>query len=436
MKHKKNHLRKMIERLIFLFILAALMGLFNACEELDFPNPNAPVIDDVPVSSLVTGIEAGMRTDLAIYLRVVSVVGREAYYFEPADPRYTGELLFNTPDPGGFLLNRPWGGRYQTVKDCRFLLDKAATELSGAEQAGANGFAKTIMAYQLLLNLNLTNDNGIQLDFSGNFAPFSAKDASFSFIENMLDEGVSDLRNAGSSFSFNLSSGFDGFNTPADFLKFNRAIKARVAVYQGKWDDAIAALNESFLDVGAPMSLGAYHVYGTGLGDQLNEIFESTSAPFVKLNAHPSFGADAEAGDLRFSTKVFKRPEAETFDNLTTDLQVTITQTSTDKIPIIRNEELILLRAEANIGKGNFAAAESDINVVRAAAGLSPVTITSANALDQVLHEKRYSLFMEGHRWIDLRRYGRLNSTYVPLDRPDTDDYLIQFPKPESEVSG
>ncbi len=427
---------RMIKLAFWVLLLAGSLSTFNACQELDFPNPNSPVIDDVPISSLVTGIEAGMRTDLAIYLRVVSIVGREAYYFEPADPRYTGELLFNTPDPGGFLLNRPWEGRYQTVADCRFLLDKAAAELSGGAQAGATGFAKTIMAYQLLLNLNLTYDNGLQLDFSGNFAPFASKEASFAFIEKMLDEGAAELNSAGTEFAFSLSPGFDGFNTPATFRQFNRAIRARVAVYQSKWDDALAALGESFLDVNAPMSLGVYHVYGTGLGDQLNEIFEPTTAEFVKLNAHPSFGTDAEPGDNRFATKVFKRAQAITFDNLTTDLQVTITQTSTDPLPIIRNEELILLRAEANIAKGNLAAAEADINVVRAAAGLGPVTLTAADALDKLLHEKRYSLFMEGHRWVDLRRYNRLNSNFLPLDRPATDAFLIQFPRPETEVSG
>lgn len=421
-----------------LLVLAVTMTitLFSACQELDFPNPNAPVIDDVPVSALVTGIEAGMRADLAIYLRAVSIVGREAYYFEPADPRYTGELLFNTPDAGGFLLNRPWAGRYQTVADCRFLLEKAATELSGTAQAGATGFAKTIMAYQLLLNLNLTNDNGLQLDFSGTFAPFATKAASFAFIEKMLDEGAAELNNAGGEFVFNLSPGFAGFDTPANFRKFNRAIRARVAVYQSKWDEALTALGESFLDVNAPMTLGVYHVYGTGIGDQLNGIFESTTADFVKLNAHPSFGTDAEPGDARFSSKVFKRAAATTFDRLTTDLQVTVTQSSTDALPLIRNEELILLRAEANIGRGNLAAAEADINVVRAAAGLAPVTLTTANALDQLLHEKRYSLFLEGHRWVDLRRYNRLNTNFIPLDRPDTDEFLIQFPRPETEVAG
>ena len=34
--------------------------------------------------------------------------------------------------------------------------------------------------------------------------------------------------------------------------------------------------------------------------------------------------------------------------------------------------------------------------------------------LDEILRQKRFSLFAEGHRWVDMRRYGRLNT--LPLD--------------------
>ncbi len=138
----------------------------------------------------------------------------------------------------------------------------------------------------------------------------------------------------------------------------------------------------------------------------------------------------------RFSSKSLERSESTTFDNLTTDLAVTITRTSTDAIPIIRNEELILLRAEANIGLGMLAEAQDDINVVRSAAGLPDIDINNppqGSALDQLLYEKRYSLFLEGHRWVDMRRYGKLNE--LPIDRPATDVILDQMPIPEPEKS-
>lgn len=50
--------------------------------------------------------------------------------------------------------------------------------------------------------------------------------------------------------------------------------------------------------------------------------------------------------------------------------------------------------------------------------GLPASTLTAASSdaavLDAILYEKRYSLLMEGDRWVDMRRYGRLSQ--LPLD--------------------
>ena len=44
-------------------------------------------------------------------------------------------------------------------------------------------------------------------------------------------------------------AGFGQFSDAAGLLKFNRALAARVDVYQEKWSDALTALNESFFDL-------------------------------------------------------------------------------------------------------------------------------------------------------------------------------------------
>ena len=105
---------------------------------------------------------------------------------------------------------------------------------------------------------------------------------------------------------------------------------------------------------------------------------------------------------------------------------------------LIRNEELILLRAEANIGNLDAAAALVDINLVRTTAGgLDPIAVgvwtgmTADEQLDELLYNKRYSLLWEGgHRWIDMRRYGRLGD--LPLDLPSftvPDRYPVPTPE-------
>jgi hypothetical protein len=125
-------------------------------------------------------------------------------------------------------------------------------------------------------------------------------------------------------------------------------------------------------------------------------------------------------------------------------VQFTLYDTPTASLPWVKNEELILLRAEANIGLEQYGAAETDINFIREnSGGLDPVTITADNALDQLLYNKRYSLMWEyGHTWIDMRHYGRLGE--LPTDNGDpyvTDAMPIPtnecFPRdPEPEGCG
>src|SRR5205814_560018 len=87
------------------------------------------------------------------------------------------------------------------------------------------------------------------------------------------------------------SAGFAGFNTPATFLKVNRAIRARTNVYLGNWAAALQDLTESFVSTTDPMSLGAYNSYSALSGDQVNPLFDPVPRTQV---VHPSLITDAQ----------------------------------------------------------------------------------------------------------------------------------------------
>jgi len=415
---------KSIKKSTIIKILPIIAVLFWAgCEDLDFSDPNRPTPDVATIQSLVTGAEAGMRVDIGVYLRDLLVVGREAYYLEPADPRYTGELMKGPIDPGGFLGNRPWNANYKIIQNCLNLAE------SGDD--GASGVGKTLHAYALMRVLSLTDENGARLNYDGDKSvAIATKTAVLDEIENLLDGGYSDLTSAGSSFSFSLSTGFDGFDTPSTFAKFNRALRARVAVHQSDYATALTALGNSFLNTSGDLDNGVYHVFSSSSNDQDNEMYEAADADVIKLMVHPSYATDADSGDLRYSSKVTTRTETVTYDNLESSLAPTVWSDSYDAIPIIRNEELILLQAEAYIGTDDYTSAEANMNIVRTAAGLADYSGTDAsNAEDRVLYEKRYSLFFEGQRLQDMRHYGRTSE--LPLDR--SGDAIVTFPIPETE---
>ena len=413
-------------------ILPMIAVLFWAgCEDLDFPDPNNPTDETATIQTLVTGAEAVMRQDLGVYLRDLLVVGREAYYLEPADPRYTGELLHGPIDPGGFLCYRPWQTAYKVIANCETIMGSANAD------AGAIGVAQTLHAYSLMRLVYLWDESGARLNYDGDInAAVATKAEVLAEIERLLDTGYSDLNSAGSTFSFLLSSGFDGFDTPAAFALFNRGLRARVAVHQSDWSAAQTALdNCSAWATSSDPDEGVYHAFSSGANDQGNEMYEDPTATTIKLVVHPTFYTDADAGDSRVSDNVVVRADTIIYDELESYLAPTLYSSSYDPVPIMRAVELQLLQAEVHIGNSDYSSAETIMNTIRTAAGVASYSGTDAsNAVDRVLHEKRYSLFLEGHRLADMRHYGKTDE--LPIDRPDRGDTIVTFPIPETETPG
>ncbi|MDH5588897.1 MAG: RagB/SusD family nutrient uptake outer membrane protein [Gemmatimonadota bacterium] len=435
--------------------VTALLGALTlgGCEvDLAIPDYNNPSLEELvsnPTPTLVNtaaqGLLIGTRSQMASrngYVSLLGILGRESYNFDGSDPRFITEMLDGDLDPGSpaFGANL-WNQRYQNIRNANILLNAldAVQGMSAQELEAIRGFAKTIQALDLLLVVNTRDANGAVIDtdrpVDADPAPIVSKDAAMDYIAGLLDEAEGNLAAGGSSFSFLLTSGFDGFDDPASFAQFNRALRARVAVYQGDWATALTALSESFIDTGASLDMGVYHVFGTGAGDTRNSLYDPGAGPDIL--AHPSIVADAElqpggAVDERVGRKI-RSVAGQTQQGVTTDVAFTIYGSSNTPIPYIRNEELILLRAEANIGAGNIAPAIVDINFIREnSGGLAPrAGLDATNILDELLTQKRYSLLFEGgHRWIDMRRYGKLGD--LPLAVP-SHQVNAMFPIPEAE---
>ena len=273
-------------------------------------------------------------------------------------------------------------------------------------------------------------------DDPNELAPFVSKDSAYKFATGMLEQGKTDLLAGGSTFPFALSKGYAGFNTPATFVKFNRAIAARVLVNRGTqgcgatcFTQALTAIGESFATAPgaatslADLNLGVYNNYSTATGDVQNSL---SSANNGNLYAHASIVTDAQKQadgttlDDRVGRKVVKlanpvSPPQGT--GIPATYRFSIYPAANSDVPVIRNEELILLRAEANIQLNNLAAALIDINTIRTVSGKLPALAslgTQAAAITELLYNRRYSLLLEGQRWNDARRYNILNT--LPLD--------------------
>lgn len=440
-------MKKQIYTLMF---VTSLIAVFISCEVEEFSDLNSAEVDAFEenltrgdLQDLIGGLFYSSRVNIGTYLDDTGVIGREWFRFSGSDPRFTTDLLGGESsilDNNTFYITNPWSARYRTVKNANLILDflngqDLSAQFTDAEVSAAKGLAKTYIGYELLLNLNLTDENGIRLDVSdaNNLGPFVSKSEALAGIRAFLEDGANDLANGGDAFPFIFPSGFSGFDTPDTFLQVNKAIAARVAAYQDDDDAVLTFLDDSFFNLDPDdINTGVFYNFSEDQTSILNPLFISangTSAAQARI-AEPTFVSDSIAGDSRLS-KIVQLDAPITLDDLTGNYIVFRYESNSDVIPIIRNEELILLYAEANI-TANPAEAVNALNIIRESAGLEPYGgPTDANSMtDELLLQRRYSLFAEGHRWIDMRRYGRLDD--LPLARPE-DDIFSQFPIPLTE---
>jgi hypothetical protein len=363
------------------------------------------------------------------------------------------------------------------------------------------GFAHTIMAADFLTIVLTHNDTGAPIDVnrkpgSPDLAPFVPKAKVYEEINRLLDLGLSELRmtydttdpTSNGAFTFSLGTGYAGFNTPRTFARVNRAIKARVLAYlasplptatQADKDKKTAAYQgvltalvgpppstpppdspptTSFLNDSAGFSFtnGPFYPFSANTGDVTNGIGSGRRPIF----AHPSLKTDAQLQpppdptkpdvrplDARYTGKIrnfnVNPPVNDPSGTTPADPKLSSTikftaYTATASLPFIRNEELILLKAEALWFTGQHDAAVTELNIVRTGSGklaalAVPTTFTTDDQfIDALLLERRYSLMFEGgHRWIDLLRFGR--SILTNDEDPGSHVANIRFPVPQAE---
>ncbi|NJN34185.1 MAG: RagB/SusD family nutrient uptake outer membrane protein [Saprospiraceae bacterium] len=322
--------------------------------------------------------------------------------------------------------------------------------LTAAQKSACKGLGRTVQAFAMLNCLNMMPDVGIRtnVDDITNPGPFVQYGESLNYCKKLVDEGAAALDAGGDAFPFPMTSGWAGFTTPSTFKKFNRAVAARIAMFQKDWAGMNTALQASHLDLKGSVSAGPVFTFSPIAGDALNPFFLSPAST-VPNTVHRDWVSQAEAGDKRVFganardggvSKIKKRTAPLSLGGIpANEFDYQPVPTNTSSISIIKNEELLLMYAEAQIQLNNLGNAIPALDSVRVSAGLrtlsaaKPTILSNKDALiDEVLNQRRYSLFMEGgHRWFDMRRYNRLN--LLPKDLP-THNVINSFPKPQAEV--
>ncbi|MDF1502720.1 RagB/SusD family nutrient uptake outer membrane protein [Roseisolibacter sp. H3M3-2] len=379
-----------------------------------------------------TGIVASERDNTLGYIRDVALFGREAYFFQLQDGRWVTGYFRDYNDNTSFGAGGTWGVRYtnlRNIKNFYASITAAGSALSTQQAAAARGFGQTMEALQLLYLINTRNDLGIAVEVPDDpqaVAPVVSRDSAFRYITNTLDAGLASLNAGGSTFPFALPTtggGFTGFTTPTTFRQVNRALKARVEAYRASigcgqtcYQAALTALGQSFITAdltAGNLDLGVYNIFSTAAGDATNGLWANRNDMYVNMTLFTD--ASVPQTDTRVTTASVAAPSrSQTNSDVSTRI-FNIYPENTTPIPIIDNEELWLLRAEALWYTGDRTGATAILNrVAQVAGGATGNRYTQAandaGFVDQLLAERRLSLLLEGHRWIDVRRFGRLNT--------------------------
>lgn len=433
---------------------AAAAGLLlagaSACTErlTSIPNYNQPTVQGLSkeaagIQLAATGILIAERNNLPGFVEQTGIFGREGYDYFTTDSRSASDYLIGQTtssgtrqlDPAGFASGL-WFPYYQNMRN-EYTFQQTvngSSVLTAAQKSAAKGFAETFRALDLYYVIVTRDTLGAPVDIVADVnvpQAFVSRDSVWKTISALLDQGASDLQAGGSAFPFQFHSGFSGFDTPQTFLKFNRALAARVFANRGSiaalncstcYAQALTALQGSFLTTPtspADLYIGVYNIFSASAGDALNAENFGVDPNQV---AHAEFADSVQkradgTPDLRLS-KVLPlsapKPAPGDGNGIPATYQYNVYTTTTSPMAIIRNEELLLIRAEAEMGT-QPAAALADINTVRTiSGGLAPLASLGADPIGTLLKERWYSLLLEGHRWNDYRRFGRLGA--LPLD--------------------
>jgi hypothetical protein len=107
-----------------------------------------------------------------------------------------------------------------------------------------------------------------------------------------------------------------------------------------------------------------------------------------------------------------------------------------DNVPVIRKSEMHLNRAEANYQLKNESASLTELNAFKALRGLPAVTLSGNALLEEILLERFKEFAFEGHRFFDLKRYGRAIVKTTPAVNLPFEDFKILPALPQREVDG
>jgi len=476
-------------------LAAALMVGSAACTDSNIPFYTEPTgVANTPtgIQNAVAGLFAASRLDVGTYLLWMAPFGRDEANIQAENPEGVVEETGLSPIPAGD--QGVWDNEYRAA-DAAVAVIAALPNVSPAytaqQVAAIAGVAQTLEALDFMYVAETRDTLGIPIHSTttATSGPVYCAQDVWRQIVALLDTANGNLNTAGAiPLPLRMPSGFASVSTSAgpstaagSFASFNRALAGKAnlelayaiarntpathptpttpgapdATALARADSAItaSALFSVPLTPPAPGAFvensgGVYWDWSSQSGDLVNPI--NSAIGLWRTLAYLTADVDT-VNDLRFLGKFAPNPAALLIPGdafLSTNWLYASYPTTSSPIPIIRNESLVLYRAQVQLGLGNLALAVTLINQVHQQAGgfASPLSINASSytaVRDSLLKEQRISTVFEasGDRTISLRMYAleavadtTWSSAAAPRPPGGVDLHTTVIPVPSTEI--
>ena len=386
-------------------LAAAALSLALAGCALDVTNPNAAtqqavVTTPAGVRAVAVGLQGRFGNAIEHAVWVPGVVAGELGTLTNSQSQHREFQRFPTASLNTALgttnldLLAFWSRQYATVRAADDVLSSVETvQLAPGTKSGLTALARTLKAQSLGTLAEAWQQ--VVLDPSAATPTFVDRTAALARVLELLAAARADLAAQAPSTEFTSTVLLPGFDLPNTI----RAWLARWALAAGQYEQALTFANE------VPASATSEFRYSTV--DQ-NPVWGAITSNRY-FGALQALRTGAEANDARV-TRLFGTAVIDSLGGART-VQVQIYRSSADAFPLFTQDELTLIRAEAHARQARLPQAITELNRVRTAAGLPARTAaelaTQQAVLDEILRQRRLSLFLTGLSWADLRRFGR-----------------------------
>ncbi|MGH7571909.1 MAG: RagB/SusD family nutrient uptake outer membrane protein [Gemmatimonadota bacterium] len=409
-----------VTRIVSAVLLAAGLFIGAGCD-LDQLNPNAPVqeesLDTVEgVIALAVGMQGQYADAVEDFIVPPSLVTDEWGTESRALVSYKVLLTGVGIDPSFDNSEAPFVNAYRVIRSADLLIENAPNVgLGPGFQAGVVALARLYRAMSLGTIIQVYQEVPIDVSVEGPIP--QSRQAVLTEVIALLESARSDLAGVSEAdlAGFRnrvLGAGFD-LQATID------AMLARYYLISGQYQQAIQAADR--VDPAASSVL-------TYTSTTDNPVF---ALAFLLGYVQPllSFVEQAEAGDGRTAYWVDLASEPFAGDPDSTLQTMLKYSTPTEPYPVYIQDEIKLIKAEAQARSGDLDGARLLINEVRTdatasatdpAANLPALPADQLSSLEAVLaqiaYERRYELFMQGTRWEDMRRLDDVIATEPILD--------------------